>query len=182
MMWHLLGTVPNKHVFLHLENKIFRLGHLCSTTEPHYNGVDVPVFGPWIPCLYCKVYQYWQMWTQKHNNKAAELEGQSSLPNSSDKQSKPGSQSHRSNKSNKGQVENAGRVKNRRSEKKTNRENNTGWLDDNTQDNLAQGKGRWTSIHIKRGWRGNKPQVRRWAGKTRWRWWAEFVMWVSDEI
>ena len=32
MMWHLFGSVPNKHVFLHLENKICRPGHLCCIT------------------------------------------------------------------------------------------------------------------------------------------------------
>ena len=37
-MWHLLCFVPNKHVFFHLKNKIFRPGHLCSSTEPHYNA------------------------------------------------------------------------------------------------------------------------------------------------
>lgn len=29
--------VPNKHVFLHLQNKIYRPGHLCSTSVLHYN-------------------------------------------------------------------------------------------------------------------------------------------------
>ena len=39
MMWHLLGSVPNKHVFLHLENKIYRPGRLCSATILHSNSV-----------------------------------------------------------------------------------------------------------------------------------------------
>lgn len=35
----LLGSETNKHVFLHLENKISGSGHLCSATVLHYNAV-----------------------------------------------------------------------------------------------------------------------------------------------
>lgn len=35
----LLGSVTNKHVLLHLENKISGSGHLCSATVLHYNAV-----------------------------------------------------------------------------------------------------------------------------------------------
>ena len=31
--------VPNKHVFLHLDNKICRPGHLCTTAVLHNNAV-----------------------------------------------------------------------------------------------------------------------------------------------
>lgn len=34
--WHLLGSVANKHIFLHQENKIW---HLCSTTVLHFTVV-----------------------------------------------------------------------------------------------------------------------------------------------
>lgn len=39
MMGHLLASVPNKHVFLHLENKTFWAWYLCSTTVTPYNAV-----------------------------------------------------------------------------------------------------------------------------------------------
>ena len=32
-MWHFSLSLPNKHVLLHLENKLCRPDHLCSTTK-----------------------------------------------------------------------------------------------------------------------------------------------------
>lgn len=37
MLWHLLESVPNKHVFFHLE--IYRPGNLCSATVLNHNAV-----------------------------------------------------------------------------------------------------------------------------------------------
>lgn len=48
LMWHLLGYLPNKHVFLHLKNKICWPGHLYSTTVSHY----IMLF-----CHTCYIYQ-----------------------------------------------------------------------------------------------------------------------------
>ena len=43
-MSHLFGSEPNKHIFLHLANKIWRQGHLCRTIVLHYNTVLLHVF------------------------------------------------------------------------------------------------------------------------------------------
>ena len=48
LMLHLLGYLPNKHVFLHLKNKICWPGHLYSTTVSHY----IMLF-----CHTCYIYQ-----------------------------------------------------------------------------------------------------------------------------
>lgn len=53
MIQHLLGSMPNKHVFSLLENKICQLRHLCSILVILYNALllhILPLYCIWQHC------------------------------------------------------------------------------------------------------------------------------------
>lgn len=53
MVWHLFGSLPNKHAFLHLDTTMGRTEHPCSGTVFHHNAVLSHTWIAAFPFKYC---------------------------------------------------------------------------------------------------------------------------------